>query len=465
MLGTIILKELQNHFYSLRFLISLIIVVLIFGIGTPGVVKTIKTEQDQYAQFQQNKVEELKRIASDNLTQLATKETNQQFYPRSNRIISDCNEITLPNEITYSAYNVFGFDVSLGSINPLLKKSHALTWSFVVIMILSFLALLFAFDSISGEKESKTLALSLSNSISRGSLLFGKFLSIVGLLLLIEFLGVLVGLIIILISGGIQLDAYFISDCFGFLILSLLCISSFTAFGMLSSVLAKNSNVSLLISLSIWLLFVIIIPNSAVYLAMKVFPIDSAYQVQQRIDQDRDELNKAAPEGSWSSNSSDPFYPQHELRANLLMSFLQSDKKQRDAHYSEMMRQFEKTRNLTLLSPVALFDYSTEAFLGGGYYRFRKNWDDLHVYQEQFLAYFKEVDMADEGSPHWYNPYESYSTTSKSVDSEEVPTFTENTPAFGERLAFMLKYIIILIVYTGVIFSLCFIFFMRYDPR
>jgi hypothetical protein len=198
---------------------------------------------------------------------------------------------------------------------------------------------------------------------------------------------------------------------------------------------------------------------------MKVFPIDSAYQVQQRIDQDSEELNKAAPEGSWSSRGSDPFFSRHELRANLQMSFLQSEKKHRDAYYSDMMRQFEKTRNLTLLSPVALFDYSTEAFLGGGYFRFRKNWDDLHVFQEQFLAYYKEVDMADEGSPHWYNPYEGYSTTSKSVDSEEVPVYSENTPAFGERLAFMLKYIIILIVYTGVIFSLCFIFFMRYDPR
>ena len=465
MLKTIIIKELQNHFYSLRFLISLFIVVLIFGIGTPGVVKTIKTEQDQYAQFQQNKAEAFKRGASDNLTKLAIKGTNHQFNPRSNRIISDCNEISLPNKITYSAYNVFGFDVSLGSINPLLKKSHALTWSFVVIMILSFLALLFAFDSISGEKENKTLALSLSNSISRGSLLFGKFISIISLLLLIEFLGVLVGLIIILISGGIQLDAHFILDCFGFLILSLLCISSFTAFGMLSSVLARNSNVSLLISLSIWLLFVIIIPNSAVYLAMKVFPIDSAYQVQQSIDQDREALNNAAPKGSWSSRDNDPFLPNHELRANLQMSFLQSKKKHRDAYSSDMMRQFEKTRNLTLISPVALFDYSTEAFLGGGYFRFRKNWDDLHVYQEQFLAYFKEVDMADEGSPHWYNPYEAYSTTSQSVDPETVPVYSEKASSFGESLTFMLKYVIILIIYTGVIFSLCFVFFMRYDPR
>ena len=81
MLKTIIIKELQNHFYSLRFLISLFIVVLIFGIGTPGVVKTIKTEQDQYAQFQQNKAEAFKRVASDNLTKLAIKGTNHQFNP------------------------------------------------------------------------------------------------------------------------------------------------------------------------------------------------------------------------------------------------------------------------------------------------------------------------------------------------------------------------------------------------
>jgi len=464
MLGNIILKELQNHLYSLRFQVSLLIVLLIFGIGTPGVVRTIKEAQDQHSVYLKNQAEELERLA-ESVTQVAIHRYAHQFSPNANRIISDSHESTLPNKIIYSAYNVFGYEVAGGSVNPLMKKTQPLTWSYVVVMILSFLAFLFAFDSISGEKEQKTLALTLSNGISRGTILFGKFISIIFTLFLIEILGILIGMIIVLISGGTQIDMAFIRDLGGFLLLSLLCITCFTSFGMLSSVIAGNSNVSLLISLSIWLISVIVIPNSAVFWAIKLFPIDNAHTVQQRINQDRDDLNRNAPEGSWSSQGNNPFFPRHELRANLQMAFLVNEKKHRDAYYSDMMNQFERTRYFTILSPVALFDYSNEALLGGGYIRFRKNWEDLHVFQEQFLEWFKEKDAEDEGSPHWYNPYERYSTSGLPVNLEEVPRYSESPIRFGERMQYVLPYLIVFIVYIGVVFSLSFIFFMRYDPR
>ncbi|MCK5135239.1 MAG: ABC transporter permease subunit [Bacteroidales bacterium] len=465
MLGIIILKEIQNHLYSLRFHISFIIVLLLFGIGTPGVITALKAEQDLYIEFQENRVEEIKHLASDNLTRLATHRFDHHFAPRSNRIISDCHEKVLPNEITYSAYNVFGFNVSLGTVNPLLKNVQTLSWSFIVVIILSFLTMLFAFDAISGEKEQKTLALSLSNSVSKGTLLFSKFVSIVGIITLIEFVGMMISMIIILIIGNISLDINFLFECLGFLLLSVLYISCFTVFGLLASIVTKDSNVSLLISLCFWLLFVIVIPNTSIFWAKKLFPIDSAAVVNNRIKQEREELSKNAPPGSWSSQGNNPFYPRHELRANLQMSFLMNEKKHRDAYYVEMMSQFEKTRNFTLVSPVALFDYSTEAFLGGGYLRFKKNWENLSGFQEQFLSFFKEADAADEESPHWYNPYERYSTTRKPVSFEEVPVYTEQIAPFDERLEFMLKYVIILIIYTGAIFSLCFVLFMKYDAR
>ncbi len=465
MFRTVFIKELQNQIYSLRLQVSLIIVVLIFGIGTPGVILSIRDAQEQYSIYRENQSEQIKNLAGKSITELAIKENAFQSEPRSNRVISYCNENTLPNKIIYSAYNVFGYEVAYGSENPLMKKTQPLTWSYVVVMILSFLAMLFTFDTISGEKESKTLGLTLSNGISRGTILFGKFLSTVTVIFMIEFLGIITGMIIFIVSKGGEMNTALLTDICSFLFLSLLCISCFTAFGILSSVIAKNSNLSLLVSLSIWLLFVIVIPNSARFWAIGLFPIDDAYTVQQRIDNDYSQIDKEAPEGSWWASGVDPFLPNHELRADLQMSFLKSEKKHRDAYYSDMMAQFEKTRYFTMISPVALFDYSCESMLGGGYIRFRRNWEDLHVYQEQFLAWFKEKDAADEGSPHWYNPYEKYSTSRKPVDVDEVPVYTESYINYGDRFGFMLPNLIIFIVYTGLIFFLSFMFFMRYDPR
>ena len=465
MLKKIFIKELQNQIYSLKFQVSSLIILLVFITGSIGFVKTFDAAQKKHIDYLNNRTEELKRLASESATQLAIHRSDFDFAPRTNGIMSDCSEKVLPNKIIYSAYNVFGFEVAKGSSNPLLKVTLGLSWSFIVTIILSFLALLFAFDSVSGEKEQKTLALSFSNSISRGTLLFGKFLSIISVLLITEITGIIISVLLIMIIGNVPVDLRFLIETGGFVILSGLFISCFTAFGMLASVASKNSNVSLMISLSIWLLFVIIIPNTAVFWANRLFPIEHADVVEQRRAEGWEELNRNAPPGSWSSHGGDLFYPRHELRANLQMSFLVNDKKFMDAYYSDMMQQFEKTRYFILLSPVALFDYSNEAFLGGGYLRFKKNWEDLHIFQEQFLQFFKDFDRKDDNSPHWYNPYERYSTTREPVAFETVPVYKEELSSYGQRFDFMKYYLIIMIAYTSIVFFISFALFVKYDVR
>ncbi len=465
MLGVIILKEFQNYVHSLRFHISAIIILMVYGIGTPGFIITNKAEQVQYSKYLKNELDEMKNRANTSLTMLAVSKTKYYFSPRPNQIISDCHEKVLPNEITYSAYNVFGFNVVSGTVNPLLRASQKLTWSFIVKIVLSFLTLLFAFDSLSSEKENQTLALLLSNSVSRGTLLLGKFLSIVSIITIMLLIGMILSTIIIIITGNIALDSYFIMESLGFLLLSILFISCFTAFGLLSSILAKSSNVSLLISLSLWLIFVIVIPNTALVWARHFFSIENADVVERRIRNDFDDLNKNAPAGSWSMNMKNAFYYRHELRANLQMARMLKEKQHRDAHSRDMISQFENTRKITLISPVSLFDYSLEALLGGGYFRLQKNWKDLHFFQEQFLKYFKETDASDEKSPHWYNPHEDISTTRKVVDFKEIPRYSEQIASLTERLDFMLTYLILLIIYSGLVYSICFILFNRYNAR
>ena len=58
----------------------------------------------------------------------------------------------------------------------------------------------------------------------------------------------------------------------------------------------------------------------------------------------------------------------------------------------------------------------------------------MHVHQQQFLQFFKEKDMNDPDSPHWYNPVEDYSTTRKPVNFEEVPIFKESVISASERI-------------------------------
>ena len=465
MLKTIIRREIQHNLYSLRFQIALGVTIVIFIIGTLSFVKTHTSNLDKYMEYQRQYIEEIQSQAQSNGGILATRRKTYMLHPRENSFISDCKEKYLPNGIVFNAYNVYSFENRHGSANPILPQFQELNWSFIVTLVISFIVLLFTFDTISGEKESKTLTITLANSFSRGTLLLGKYISTIVTSMFITFLGMILSVLIIIFSNQIVISTAFALELIGFIILLFFLISSIAAFGLLSSVLVRKSNVSLLIALTIWLFFSVVIPNSSIFIAKKIFSIEHEETIREKIKQVFEDLDRNAPPGSWASNSSQPFAPEHKLRADLQMMRMNAEKDIRDKHYRDMFRQFERTRMLTVVSPVNLFDYMAEAVVGGGYVRFRKVWDDFHIYQSQFLAFFKEFDSQDTDSPHWYNPNEDVSTTRKPVAFENVPLFEEKPMSLPDRLSSVLKYLVVSIIYTAVIFFLTFVLFVRYDVR
>lgn len=463
MFTTLYIRELQNYLYSLRFQVSFVIVVLVFTLGSISFTSSFKDMHNNYAKYNQAQQEMLTKLAA-NVSKVATERSSFVTSPRENSVIADCKESYLPNRIQYSAYNVFNYSVRHDSNNPLLSRGDSLSWSFIVSMFLSFITLLFAFDAISGEKEERTLALVFSNPVPRRTFLCSKLLSIVTVVGMMELVGIVISLFILAVSGQVQLNGGFLMETAGFVVISLLLITTFAIFGLFSSVVTRYSNISLLISLCFWLFAAVIIPNTSVFWAKKLFSIPTSEEVNQKRQEASNDINRNAPAGSWSS-SGDPFYPRHELRANLQINLMNNNKKFNDAYYLQQFRQFEQTRNFTLLSPIAQFDYMNEAFLGGGYLRFQKNWNDLHIFQEQFMQWFKDIDAKDTDSPHWYNPYEDYSTSKKPVAIDQIPQYQEQIASFGQRIEFISGYLIAMIVTIAVLFMACFYFFTRYDVR
>jgi len=465
MLRTIYKREIQHNLISLRFQIAFVMILSVFIIGALSYVKGYKIRIQSYTDIHRQFIQAMQNDAQANASELATNRRSYQLQPRSNGFISDCKEKYLPNAITFSAYNVFSFLNRSGSTNPFLYQFQELNWSFITTLMISFVVLLFTFDAVSGEKETKTLAITLSNSFSRGTLLLGKYASAITITMMITLICMILSVLIILISNQVALSGQFLLEWAGFLLLQLLLIASMAAFGLLSSVLVRNSNISLLIALTFWLFFAVVIPNSSTFFARKIFAIEKENAIQNKINQVFEDLNRNAPEGSWAMNYDFPSAPEHRLRADLQMKRMEASKLIRDGYYHDMFRQFEKTQYLTSLSPLSLFEYMTESVVGGGYARFKKVWNDMHIYQGQFLSFFKDLDINDPDSPHWYNPREDVSTTRKPVAFEKVPLFEEKAMSFSERFSSMLNYLIICVVYTGIIFFVTFVLFVRYDVR
>ena len=221
----------------------------------------------------------------------------------------------------------------------------------------------------------------------------------------------------------------------------------------------------MLIALILWMLFVVIVPNSAIFLSQNSYPIENADTIQEKINSARDVIESNAPEGRWFSVSNQPFHPLHEVRANHQMNLMNSEMRIRNEYYRDIFSQLERARVITFISPVSLFEYLCEAVVGGGYLRFQQVWDRLKAFQIQFLGFFKEKDAADQDSPHWYNPNEDVSTSRKPVNFGEVPVFEEEAISFEARFSHASTYLLVMILYTAVIFFLTFVLFVRYDVR
>jgi ABC-type transport system involved in multi-copper enzyme maturation permease subunit len=437
--------------------------LLVFIAGTISYISTnkeVKQNYTKYSRIEQSRLAE----QAENVSYVATYMRSYVIAPSEISLVADCKENFLPNSINYSAYNVYKFNVRHDSNNPLLTRSENLSWGFIISMFMSFITLLFAFDALSGEKEDHTLALVFSNPVRRQTFLLSKLMSILTVVGLMMVVGILVSLLIVAFSGSLTLNMSFLLETGGFIVLSLLFITVFAVFGLFSSAVTRHSNVSLLISLCFWLFAAVIIPNTSVFWAKKLFPIPSTDKVEQAANEARMDVNKNAKPMSWSS-SSDPFWYAHEYRAENQRNLLSAEKPHWDAYYLQMFRQFENTRRFTLLSPIAQYDYINEAFLGGGYLRFRKNWDDLHIFQEQFLQWFKDIDAKDADSPHWYNPYEDYSTSKKPVAVDQIPQYQEQVAPFAQRFLFISGYLMAMIGMIAVLFGACFYFFVKYDVR
>jgi ABC-type transport system involved in multi-copper enzyme maturation permease subunit len=464
MLKTIILTDIKQNIQSFKLQVTFIIIMVIFTVGGVAYVFQYRDAIEDYHTYSLKMQEEIRKDADLNITRVAVDKRDHLFAPGNNGFIDDSKSQFTPNNIQYNAFNVFGYSISRMTSNPYLYLSNDLNWVFILTIITSFAIMLLSYDSISGEREQQTLKLILSNNVPRGILLFGKYMSIVISCTIMVLPGLLISLIILLLSGILKMNTLIAFEIAMFIAAAILFISTISALGIFCSVVSRSSNVSLLIGLMLWSVFLIFSPNIAVFTADQLFKIKNSETTQNEVNTARDAINKAAPEGSWAG-SDDLFFPKHELRAKNQTNLMNAEKQIKDEWYNSQFRQYEKANRFTYLSPISIFGMVNESLIGSGYPRFRKNWKDLHTYQNQFLTWFKAIDSNDPKSPHWYNPYEDYSTSREKIKFEEIPLYTERMMTIPQRLTQAFPGIMLLVVYSFLLFGISVLMFNRYDVR
>jgi ABC-type transport system involved in multi-copper enzyme maturation permease subunit len=179
---------------------------------------------------------------------------------------------------------------------------------FVIKVILAFIAILFTFDAISGEKEQGTLKLMLASGAKRAEILSAKLLG--------RFVLVFVPFALLFLGGALVVsllpDVSAGSAYWGGIALigaaSAIYVMLWIALGAFVSALVHRSAVAMVLGLAFWVMLVFVIPNMGVTVAQSVrdvppsdrvemenrlAAIQSIYQALERVKETRDQRDFA----------------------------------------------------------------------------------------------------------------------------------------------------------------------------
>jgi ABC-type transport system involved in multi-copper enzyme maturation permease subunit len=341
--------------------------------------------------------------------------------------------------------------VDPGERNPLFSLFAAPDSVYIVKIVMSILALFFAFDSICGEKERGTLRMMLaSGGTSRSSVILGKWLG--GYLsFLICFLpALLMVLIWMAVHPAMDIKGEDWARIGFIVLLSLAYISIFFLLGLLASTLTHRGATSLLIILLLWVVWVIGAPNLGVLLAKRLSPVPESLAFMSEkgaIGQRRFDSQMDSFEAYWQAD---------------------------DRYIAKVNQQADLVRKLTRLSPLASYVYASTALARTGvvesqrYKRAVIDWDReiRRTADRQMREYTKQMEEGGGKREEGRGRREEGKELPKGAYewAEEVP-FDYKEMQLSEVFGTIWADVFLLLGFNVVLFMAAYLLFLRYDVR
>ena len=285
-------------------------------------------------------------------------------------------------------------------MNNWMTRFENTDWTLIVRLVLSFLCIVLAYDSIAGEKERGTLRQIMANSVSRIQVLAGKYLAHVAVLLLVN-----VAL---------------------FLLASLVYVSLFVLLALGVSSLSGSAASALVVLTMVWAVFVVIIPQTSFVVATQAVdvPWEMARRPRQVMDDVRANLEReGVRQRDLELARQDDFAS--EKRYARRINEAEGDQLRFGDEYTErQLRRFNVARGVNMFSPGFAFQYAVEALLGTGVVKRQSFLAQARDYRQALRDFLRGRDAADRDSPHvlYFPNYMS-----------QAPLDGRQMPRFGER--------------------------------
>jgi ABC-type transport system involved in multi-copper enzyme maturation permease subunit len=254
---TIAKKEFLENVLSRKFLLAFILAVIILGTGVFAMSSSYKEQKDWYDTKLADLEQELENGTSS-YSEIAQTETFKELQKPEALTTLISGEKTVQTglgEVSTMLREASG-EEETSYTSPLWERFGMLDLTFIVGFLMTLMAVIFSYNSISGEKENGTLKLTLTNDVPKDHVLLGKYIGGTASVLLPFVLSMLLALSIVALVVGIPFSSADYQTIGILVFIGCATISAFYLLGMFVSSLTKRSAVSLLVCLFIWIFLV-----------------------------------------------------------------------------------------------------------------------------------------------------------------------------------------------------------------
>lgn len=465
MICNIMVKELLNNMKSLR--LSLTLILMVISMSISGLVFSQKYHQmlEDYSRDVNTNLQKTYRMVKS-INDLAFHPFCLYKSPNPLRLCADGRERYIPNSFEISIVSINGME-NRSRVNFMCTRLEDLDWALIISVIASFTAIILTYDSISGERESGTLKLVMSNSVSRASLIIGKYLGAAISLFISLAVAIALSLLII-VTLGVDLTSQQWGSIGMILLVSVIYISFFIFLGLFVSSITKSSTTSLVILLFLWTIFIAIIPSSSRVIGEEIRPLTPKRTIDERITNTKWQVLDHYPSDTynWEWDFELPVPKQVIRRGKAMWEIAEKQDQIRDSYRKEMLHQLNLIQNLMRVSPMMVYTLFCEGVTGNGKVRFENFMNQVREFQNEWREWIFAEDAKDKSSFHILSSEKSKRPYSlKEPDYGLMPRFFEELPSLKDSLRSASLDLFILVLLNVTFFMLSYLVFMRSSLR
>jgi ABC-type transport system involved in multi-copper enzyme maturation permease subunit len=355
--------------------------------------------------------------------------------------------------------------------DPIYAVFRFIDIEFIFTIVLSLFAILFAYDSVNGEKERGTLCLAFANPVPRDKYIMGKLIGSFLALSVPLLIPILIGCLLLPILG-VPMDVGMWTRLALVIAAGLLYLGVFLTLSVFVSSLTEHSSSSFLLLLVVWIFAVLIIPRTAVLVSGRAVEVPSMDHVNfekstymsQLWDEDMQQIDNLRRQiGNLPRD-------QRRRRFRTLMAELSEVRTDKMDVFAKRLNEDRRNRErvrqrvalgLSRVSPASVFALASSNLAGTSLVLKERYLDSAAEYREAYMRFLVEK-TGSSGNSWWSR---GGNENDEEIDPHDIPSFDFKEASTSSHVESALPDLAILLLFNVVFFVGAFLAFLRYDVR